>query len=130
MLFLDQYVYIGNSNSITQHVMLDGRGAKIIIGNYCDIGMETHIWTLEHDPNSDNHESRGGEVIIEDYVWIASRVTILPGIKIGRGAVIGACSIVTKDVEPLSIMVGNPAKNIGVRKSKLNYNPSAPVAFR
>lgn len=49
-------------------------------------------------------------VIIEDDVWIGSRVTILPGVKIGRGSIIGAAAVVTKDVPPYSVVAGNPAK--------------------
>lgn len=55
-----------------------------------DIGTHTHIWTLEHDPIDSGHSTRTGSVTIEDHVWIASRVTILPGVTIGRGAVVAA----------------------------------------
>ena len=51
-------------------------------------------------------------IIIEDDVWIGSRVTILPGVKIGKGSIIGAGSVVTKDVAPYTIVGGNPAKEI------------------
>ena len=50
------------------------------------------------------------EIIIEDDVWIGFNSTILRGVKIGQGAIIGACSIVTKDIEPWSVNVGNPLK--------------------
>ena len=59
--------------------------------------------------------------VIEDYVWIASRATILPGVKIGRGAVIASCAVVTKDVPPLAIVAGVPAKIIGWRKNNMDY---------
>jgi acetyltransferase-like isoleucine patch superfamily enzyme len=49
-------------------------------------------------------------VIIEDYVWIGSKVVILPGVRIGTGAVIGAGSIVTKDIPPRCVAAGNPAR--------------------
>jgi maltose O-acetyltransferase len=101
--------------------MLDARHQPIVIGNNVDIGRETAIFTLEHDPNSDKHAVRSGSVSIEDYAWIAARVVILPGVRVGKGAVIGAGSIVTKDVEPMTIVAGNPAKFIGYRRSKLEY---------
>lgn len=123
-------IQFGNSNSINQKVMFDGRGGKIIIGNNVDIGYETNIWTLEHDPNSDAHETVPGDVIIEDYAWIASRVTILPGVKIERGAVVASGSIVTKKVVSMSIVAGVPAKVIGYRRSGLKYNPSTRQFFR
>ena len=114
-------ISIGNNTIINKKVVLDGRGGELIIGNNVDIGQDTNIWTLEHDPNDDYHQVKGGRVIIDDYVWIATRVTILPGVKIGRGAVIASGSIVTKDVSEMTIVGGVPAKLIGIRKSKLKY---------
>ncbi len=123
-------ILFGNNNSINQKVLFDGRGGKIVIGNNVDIGYETNIWTLEHDPNSDAHVTVAGDVIIEDYVWIASRVTILPGIKIEKGAVVASGSVVTKNISAMSIVAGVPAKVIGHRKSTLNYNPAHRAFFR
>jgi maltose O-acetyltransferase len=98
-----------------------------VIGNNVDIAQETNIWTLEHDIHDDYHRDKGGDVIIEDYVWIASRVTILPGVTIGRGAVIAANAVVTKDVPSMAVAGGVPARVIGERKSKLRYtNKYAP----
>jgi acetyltransferase-like isoleucine patch superfamily enzyme len=113
-------VRIGNDCVINKRVLLDGRG-EIIIGNNVDIGQETNIWTAEHDPNSDKHETRIGKVVIEDYVWLATRVTILPDVTIGKGAVVATGSIVTKSVPSMAIVAGVPAKIIGWRNNKLNY---------
>lgn len=100
---------------------LDGRGGKLLIGEDVDIGPWTHIWTLQHDQNDSNHGTKGGGVTIEDHVWIASRVTILPGVTIGRGAVVACGSLVTKDVPAESIVAGVPAKVIGQRENPLEY---------
>jgi maltose O-acetyltransferase len=54
-------------------------------------------------------------VVIEDDVWLGVRVIVLPGIRIGRGVVIGAGAVVTKDVPPFAICVGNPARIIRFR---------------
>ena len=56
-------------------------------------------------------------VVIEDDVWLGARVIVLPGIRIGRGAVIGAGAIVTKDVPPYAICVGNPARIVRFRNN-------------
>ena len=114
-------IEIGNNSVINKNVLLDGRGGKLIIGNNVDIAQETNIWTLEHDVHDDNHRHVGADVIIEDYVWIASRVTILPGVTIGKGAVVASNSVVTKNIQPMTIVGGIPAKPIGIRKSKLKY---------
>ncbi|RWK61778.1 MAG: acyltransferase [Mesorhizobium sp.] len=56
-------------------------------------------------------------VVIEDDAWIGFNASVLKGVKIGRGAVVGACSVVTKDVLPYEVVVGNPAKPIGTSKA-------------
>jgi acetyltransferase-like isoleucine patch superfamily enzyme len=114
-------IQVGNRVVINKDVLLDGRGGKLIIGDNVDIGQETNIWTLEHDPHDDFHKTKGGDVVIEDYVWITSRVTILPGVRVGRGAVVASGSVVTKDVPPMAIVGGVPAKVIGERRSALKY---------
>lgn len=114
-------VAIGNNCVINTRVLLDGRGGKISIGNNVDIAHEAVIWTLEHDPQDDHYTAKGAGVIVEDYAWIASRATILPGITIGRGAVVACNSVVTKDVPAMAIVAGVPAKIIGQRNSKLDY---------
>lgn len=115
-------VQIGDNCVLNSYCQLDGRVSKIIIGNNVDIAQETNIWTLEHDPNSDTHYGKGGDVIIDDYVWIASRVTILPGVHIKKGAVVASGAVVTKDVPEFAIVGGVPARIIGHRDSKLRYS--------
>lgn len=114
-------ISIGNNSIINHKVILDGRGGEIAIGQNVDIGEESAVWTLEHDPNDSDHGVKGAAVIIEDYVWIATRVTILPGVKVGRGAVVACNSVVTKDVPAMAIVGGVPAKVIGKRENELNY---------
>jgi maltose O-acetyltransferase len=118
---LKHNLIIGSNTVINKNVILDRRGGDLIIGNNVDIAQEVNIWTLEHDVNDDYHREIGANVIIEDYVWIASRATILPGVKIGRGAVVACNSVVTKDVASMKIVGGIPAKEIGERKSNLLY---------
>lgn len=115
-------ISIGSNTSINKKVLLDGRGGNLIIGNDVDIAQEVNIWTLQHDYNDPSYKSVGKDVEICDYVWIASRATILPGVKIGRGAVVASCAVVTKDVPPLSVVAGVPAKVIGERKDCMSYH--------
>lgn len=116
-----QNVYIGNYCTINKDVLLDGRGGKIIIGNCVDIAQEVRIWTLQHDYNDSDYKAIGGDVVIKDYVWLASRCTILPGITIGKGAVVATGAIVTKDVPDYAIVAGIPAKKINTRSVNLYY---------
>lgn len=112
---------VGDRSVINQNCLLDCRKYKIKISNDVDIGAFSKIWTLGHDPNSEQHDLYGGESIIEDHVWIASGVTLLPNLSIGRGAVIGANSLVTSDVKTMQIVAGSPAKFVRERKNSLNY---------
>jgi acetyltransferase-like isoleucine patch superfamily enzyme len=116
-----QNVLIGDHSAINARVLLDGRGGLISIGDNVDIAQETHIWTLQHDPQSDAHGTLGADVIIEDYVWVAARATILPGVRIGRGAVVATGAVVTRDVATMVIVAGVPARPIGERRSALRY---------
>lgn len=115
------HIQIGDNCVINPECLLDGRGGNIIIKNNVDIARGTWIYTLEHDPQSDYYSTKSGDVIIEENVWIASRVIILPGVTIGMGSVIAAGAVVTKNIPPMSIAGGVPAKVIGIRKSKMQY---------
>jgi maltose O-acetyltransferase len=111
---------IGANVVVNNKVLLDGRGG-LVIGNNVDIAEETIIWTAQHDYNDDYHKYITAKVEIADYVWLASRAMVLPGVFIGKGAVIAACSVVTKDVNAMDVVAGIPAKVIGKRKSNLMY---------
>ena len=84
---------------------------EIRIGNHVDFGEDCLI--IDNDFHSlDNSRPKIEPIIIHDNVWIASRVTILRGVKIGEGSVIGAGSVVTKSILPNSFAAGNPARII------------------
>jgi maltose O-acetyltransferase len=122
-------IIIGNNCVINDGCLLDGRVHKIHIGNNVDIARQTLIYTLQHDYNDDYHRTKGGDVVIEDYVWIGSRVIILPGVHIGKGAVCASGAVVTKNVEPFTVVGGVPAKPIAKRNSKLLYTLSDKFFF-
>ncbi len=110
-------IEIGEDTIIGDHAFLDGRD-KLIIGNHVSIASSVMIYNSEHDINADDFHAICDKVIIEDYVYIGARVIILPGTKIGKGAVIASGAVVTKDVDPVTIVGGVPAKEIGKRQIK------------
>ena len=114
-------VFLGDRNVINFGCLFDGRHYQIKTGSDVSIGPEATILTLGHDPQSPEFADKGGDVIIGDRVWIAYRAIILPGVIIGDGAVVGAGSVVTKDVEPYTIVAGNPARSIKKRNPDLDY---------
>ena len=74
---------------------------------------KVNLITINHDPDPANRSATYGRpIVIEDKVWIGINSTILPGIKIGYGAIVGAGSVVTKNVPALAIVAGNPARVI------------------
>lgn len=97
----------------------------ISIGKKVMIGSHTAITSITHDYNQEDMRfapTIRKPVVIEDDVWIGTHSVILPGVTIGKGAVIGANSVVTKDVEPYSIIYGSPAKIYKHREKSFHQN--------
>lgn len=125
---VSEYVQIGSYTSINgPGTRIEANINKIVIGNFCSIASGVVIQEYYHNYNrlssyfinknifKENIKKdivSKGSIIIEDDVWIGSNCIILSGITIGRGAIIGAGSVVTKDVSRYSIVAGNPAKPI------------------
>lgn len=114
-------VQLGNHSDIGYKARIQG---KCVIGNYVMMGPECGIWTVNHNHTSIDvpmilqENEREKAVFIENDVWIGSRVTILPGVTIGTGSIIGAGAVVSKEIPPFSIAVGNPARVVKKRNSE------------
>lgn len=114
-------IKIGEDTIIGDHAFLDGR-ASLTIGNHVDIASYVMIFNSEHDLSSEDFSATEEPVEIGDYVFIGPRAIILPGVKVGKGAIVAAGAVVTKDVPEFTIVGGVPAKEIGERPNKnLNY---------
>lgn len=96
---------------------------KITIGSYVCINDGVKILSASHDLNDPLWRHIKKEIIIDDYAWIATNAIILPGVHIGKGAVIGAGAVVSKSVTPYSVVAGNPAIPVKERCKEFNYNP-------
>lgn len=123
-------ITIGDYSNINFDSILDGRGEGIVIGSNVDIAPQVNIWSLEHEPNSDTHKSRSGNVIIEDNCWIANRVTILPNTHIELNCVIAAASIIKGRYKENSISMCEKAKEVKDRQSSNCVNLSSIRVFR
>lgn len=108
-------VKIGNNSSIGINALVS---SDTTIGDYVIMGPDVAIYTSNHEtsridiPIKKQGNSNVMGVTIGNDVWIGTRTVILPGVKIGDGSIIGACSVVTKDVAPYTVVGGNPAKKI------------------
>lgn len=123
-----QNIALGEGCSIGPKVLLDGR-MGLELGKSVVVGYEAIIWTLNHDYNDINFCGKGAPVVIDDYAWICSRSIILPGIHVGKGAVVASGAIVTKDVPPYAIVAGIPAVVVGQREIKdYNYGYNAKTS--
>lgn len=126
-IFMDAWVdckegfSMGINSVINRNCRLDTRGT-ITIGDNVSISADVAILTADHDPNSPDFAGRVSPIKIEDYVFIGTRAMILPGVTLGRGAVVAAGAVVTKTVEPHSIVAGVPARKIGERNTDLRYS--------
>lgn len=115
-------VFLGERNVVNFGCLLDGRRYCITTGNDVSIGPEAAILTLGHDPQSAGFEDSGGDVTIGDRAWIAYRAIVMPGVRIGEGAVVAAGAVVTGDVEDYQIVAGVPARPVGARNRELDYH--------
>jgi maltose O-acetyltransferase len=104
--------------------------APVQIGNCVVINDGCRLLTGTHDIHSPNWELIAKPIVVEDYAWIATGALVLPGVTVGRGAVVGAGAVVTKPVEPLAIVAGNPARTVGKRSvDQFSYRPSRDLAL-
>lgn len=112
---------IGNKTHINRRCFIDARGGLIVKDNV-SISHNVTLCSAGHDCQSSDFKYIAAPIVIEDHVWIGINATILKGVTIGRGAVIAAGSVVTKDCESLGIYAGVPAKKVGERnKECLQY---------
>ncbi len=124
---------------------------KINVGKYCSIGRDCNFFLhANHRPDwvttssqllgpvtheiSEMHMEMGhpsckGDIIVGNDVWIGAKSTIMSGVKIGDGAIVGATSTVTKDVPPYAIVAGNPAKIIKYRFTEEQINSLLKISW-
>lgn len=110
-------IICGSNSYIGSYSMLQAYDDCVIkIGNNCSISSNVRIFTqtniADQDFSNQNREIKIGNVYIEDFTWIGANVVINPGVTIGRNAIVGANSVVTKNIPANSIYGGVPAKLI------------------
>jgi acetyltransferase-like isoleucine patch superfamily enzyme len=108
---------IGDCSIINRNCCLDARGT-LQIGSNVSISPEVTILTAFHPVDDPRFRVQTRPVKIDDYAFVGTRATVLAGVTIGRGAVVAAGAVVTRDVEPLAIVAGVPARRIGTRPAE------------
>ena len=110
---------IGNNSGIGRYSVLHGPvyiGNDVMMGPNCTIYTQNHSYTDISKPMNLQGFSSERPVVIGNDVWIGGHVIILPGVKVGNHSIIGAGSVVTKDVPEFAVVGGNPAKVLKFRK--------------
>lgn len=88
---------------------------KVIIGRNATVSQYSHLCTATRDFNRRELPLMAAPIVLEDHAWVTAAVFVGPGVRIGEGAVVGAHSTVTRDVEPWTVVAGAPARQIGLR---------------
>ena len=105
---------IGADTFIGHEVLIAGGDSSIIVGNYCDIAPRVTIVSGSHEITGAGPRAAGPgnskPIVIEDGVWIGAGSIILGGVRIGQHSVIGAGSVVVRDIPPYSVAVGSPCQ--------------------
>ncbi len=93
-------------------------GAPITIGDDVVFGHRVALYTSDHDPDDEAFSRRNAPIVIEERAFVASQAIILKGVRLGRGAVVAAGAVVTRDVPPYTIVAGNPARVVREREAR------------
>ncbi len=124
-------IVIGDHCNFGQNVFITG-GGGVTIGNWVGLGPDVKIWSVNHrfDDPGRPWQLQGWdmrEVIIEDDVWLGANVFVMPGVTIGRGAIVSAGSVVNKSIPAFALVAGNPARVVGWRQHPdVSASPDLP----
>lgn len=111
-------VVLRDCANLGPHVLISGSMATVTIGRHVMMGSQCIIVCQNHRYLAEGYDGyEGKDVVIDDHAWLGHRVTVLPGVRIGRHAIVGAGAVVSKSVPDYGIAVGNPARTVKVRKA-------------
>jgi len=111
---------VGAGTLINRGVLLDNR-AGIAIGAHVSIAHDARLYTMGHDVHDATFAAKGRPVRIDDHAVVFAGAMLMPGVHLGRGAVVMAGAVVTKSVPAMRIVGGNPAVDIGPRAGDPAY---------
>lgn len=126
-------ITIGKNCFLGEYNVIRGQGGvsignEVYTGPMVQIVAVNHVYTDPHRPIRKQGITAQG-IVIEDDVWIGANATIVDGVTVGKGSIIGAGSVVTRDIPPYSIAVGTPAKPVKDRRELTNHHREARGVF-
>lgn len=119
---------VGRGSSIGWFTLVDARGG-ITVGNNVTVASYCKMITAKHDIEDPMFSGIMSPIVIEDYAWVCTGATILGGVTIGRGAVVMAGAVVTRDVPPMTVVGGVPARFVKTRKTEPAFEDDMKWAF-
>lgn len=117
-LYMPWNVEIGEWSALGEDVLIYSLG-KVRLGRNVTLSYRAHVCAGTHDLNDPALPLLKPPVTIEDGVWVGTEAFIGPGTSVGAGAVVGARAVVVKDVSPLDVVAGNPARTVSRRALRL-----------
>jgi putative colanic acid biosynthesis acetyltransferase WcaF len=111
---------MGARSTIGQRCYIDAR-AGIRLDSDAGVSREACLLTATHVPDDPDFAGTLAPIHLERHAWIGMRALLLPGVRIGEGAIVAAGAVVTRDVEPYTIVAGNPAKPLRKRQEPMRY---------
>lgn len=114
-IYVPWNLIIGDAVCVGPRVEVYNKGV-ITMGSGVVVSQDAYLCTASHDIADPRMGLVLKPIAIGDDVWIAAKATVLPGVTIGDGAVVGACAVVAKDIPPWSVVGGNPSRVIRMRE--------------
>ncbi len=114
LFFSPGEIEVGSHCTVNEGVMLNANLGHIVIGDHVRISPYAMVNTANLDLNADYRQRRhvGKDVFIDEGAWIGTNAIISPGVRIGMGSIVAAGAVVTRDVEPFTVVGGIPAKKL------------------
>jgi acetyltransferase-like isoleucine patch superfamily enzyme len=119
-MWIGQRLTMGARSTIGQRCYIDARGG-VRVESDVSISREAALLTATHLPDDPQFGTELAPVHLERHCWIGVRALVLPGVRVGEGAIVGAGAVVTSDVEPYAIVAGVPARKVRERRGPLDY---------
>jgi putative colanic acid biosynthesis acetyltransferase WcaF len=119
-----EHLVLGERVQVGFRVVLDARGGLTVAEDVL-LSSDSQLLTANHNVASDDFERQVAPIVIADHAWVATRAMVLAGVTVGRGAVVAAGGVAARDVAPLTIVGGVPARPLRERTGGLDYRLDA-----
>jgi acetyltransferase-like isoleucine patch superfamily enzyme len=122
-------ISVGSNCTFARGAFITG-GGGVQIGDWVGFGPDVKVWSVNHrysDPDMP-YQTQGWDpkpVEIQNDVWLGANVFVMPGVVIGQGAIVSACSVVARSVPPYALIAGNPARVVGWRRRPAESSEAA-----